>query len=167
RLHVGVLAAEQLLDPRNGEVLDDVDDLAAAVVALAGVALRVLVGEDGARRLQHRFGDEVLGGDQLEVAMLPLGLLAEDLGDLGIHIGQPPNHTATIPIVAPGVKVTRYGGTSGRSGRRPPERRRSPGLPPPHRPAPGGPAPAGTRRRRPRRASCEWPGAWARRACSN
>ena len=32
--------------------------------------------------------------------MLTLGLLAEDLGDLGIHIGQSPHHVLTIPIVA-------------------------------------------------------------------
>ena len=44
-LHVGVLGAEQLLDAVDRELLDDVDVLAAAVVALAGVALGVLVGE--------------------------------------------------------------------------------------------------------------------------
>ena len=36
------------------ELLDDVDVLAAAVVALARVALGVLVGEHGARGLEHR-----------------------------------------------------------------------------------------------------------------
>ena len=44
-LHVGVLGAEQRLHPVAGEVLDLVDDLVAAVVALARVALGVLVGE--------------------------------------------------------------------------------------------------------------------------
>ena len=44
-LHVGVLGAEQLLDAVDGQLLDDVDVLAAAVVALAGIALGVLVGE--------------------------------------------------------------------------------------------------------------------------
>ena len=36
RLDVGVVGAEQLLGAVAGDVLDDVDDLAAAVVALAG-----------------------------------------------------------------------------------------------------------------------------------
>ena len=45
RLHVGVAGAEQLLDAVDGQLLDDVDELAAAVVALAGIALGVLVGE--------------------------------------------------------------------------------------------------------------------------
>ena len=44
-LHVGVLGAEQRLGPLAGQVLDLVDDLVAAVVALARVALAVLVGE--------------------------------------------------------------------------------------------------------------------------
>ena len=42
------------------DVLRDVDLLAAAVVAAAGVALGVLVGEHGALRLQHGARDEVL-----------------------------------------------------------------------------------------------------------
>ena len=48
RLHVGVLGAEQRLRPLAGQVLDLVDDLVAAVVALARIALGVLVREDRA-----------------------------------------------------------------------------------------------------------------------
>ena len=40
RLHVGVLGAEELLGALDGEFLDDVDVLAAAVVAPARAALR-------------------------------------------------------------------------------------------------------------------------------
>ena len=47
-LHVGVRRVEQRLGALAGDVLDLVDDLVAAVVALARVALAVLVGEDGA-----------------------------------------------------------------------------------------------------------------------
>ena len=52
-LHVGVLGAEQLLHAVDGQLLGDVDELAAAVVALARVALGVLVGELGALRRHH------------------------------------------------------------------------------------------------------------------
>ena len=45
RLHVGVVGAEELLRAVDRELLGDVDELAAAVVALAGVAFGVLVGE--------------------------------------------------------------------------------------------------------------------------
>src|SRR5690606_36672540 len=48
RPDVRVLGAEQLLGAGDREVLRDVDLLAAAVVATARVALRVLVGQHGA-----------------------------------------------------------------------------------------------------------------------
>ena len=44
RLHVGVGGAEQALRALDRELLDDVDVLAAPVVALARVTLGVLVG---------------------------------------------------------------------------------------------------------------------------
>ena len=60
RLHVGVLGAEQGLDPVDGQLLDHVDVLAAAVVALARVALGVLVGQHRALRLHDGERGEVL-----------------------------------------------------------------------------------------------------------
>ena len=49
RLHVGVLGAEQRLRAVDGQRFGDVDELAAAVVALARIAFGVLV-------RQHRAG---------------------------------------------------------------------------------------------------------------
>ena len=76
RLHVGVLGAEELLGAVARQVLHDVGELAAAVVALAGIAFGVLVGEDAAGGFEHRFGGEVLAGDQLELGVLALRLRA-------------------------------------------------------------------------------------------
>ena len=45
RLHVGVVGAEELLQPVDGELLDLVDDLAAAVIPPPRISLGVLVGE--------------------------------------------------------------------------------------------------------------------------
>ena len=45
RLHVGVVGTEERLRAFACEILDLVDDLVAAVVALARIALGVLVGE--------------------------------------------------------------------------------------------------------------------------
>ena len=87
-LDVGVLGAEQLLGAVDRELLGDVDPLAAAVVAPAGKALGVLVGQHGARGLEDRARDEVLGGDHLERALLALQLLVEHVRDLGIDRGQ-------------------------------------------------------------------------------
>jgi hypothetical protein len=90
RLHVGVLRAEQLPGARDGERLRDVDELAAAVVALARVALGVLVRHHGAGGLEDRLRDEVLGGDQLEAGVLPVLLAADRIGDLRVGVGQRP-----------------------------------------------------------------------------
>ena len=54
RLHVGEAAVEQLLGAVDGQLLGHVDVLAAAVVAPAGIALGVFVGQHRALRLQHR-----------------------------------------------------------------------------------------------------------------
>lgn len=78
-LDVGVVHPEQRLGPLDGECLHLVDDLLALVVALPGVALGVLVLQDGAGRLQHGGGHVVLTGDQAQ------GVRLEPL--LGVHQG--------------------------------------------------------------------------------
>ena len=72
-----MLGAEERLRALARELLDLVDDLAAAVVALAGVALGVLVRRRRADRLEHARPGEVLGRDQLDLAALPLELAPE------------------------------------------------------------------------------------------
>ena len=86
RLDVCVLGAEQLLRTIDRKLLDLVDDLAAAVVALAGVALGVLVRRHRPHGLEHRRPREVLGGDQLDLAALPLELLPEQRCDIRIDL---------------------------------------------------------------------------------
>src|SRR6185503_1104712 len=88
RLDVRVLGAEQLLRTVDRRLLDLVDDLAAAVVAPPGVALGVLVGRHRPDGLEDRGPGEVLGGDQLDLAALALELLAEQLRDLRVDLGQ-------------------------------------------------------------------------------
>ncbi len=83
-LDVHVLRAEQLLRAVAGEVLDDVHDLAATVVAAARVSLGVLRGEDGAHGLDHRKARIALRRDELEVRPRPLLLVTHELRDLGI-----------------------------------------------------------------------------------
>ena len=88
RLDVDVVAAEHLLRAVDGELLDDVDVLAAAVVALAGIALGVLVRQDAALALEDGLGHEVLGGDHLQRAPLAIELEVDGLGDLRVDLGQ-------------------------------------------------------------------------------
>ncbi len=87
-LHVGEAGVEQRLGAGDRQLLRDVDDLAAAVVAAAGVALRVLVREHAAGRGEHGAGHEVLARDHLERGALALQLVVQDGGDLRIHLLQ-------------------------------------------------------------------------------
>ena len=74
RLHVRELRPEERLGAVDRQLLGHVDILAAAVVALARIAFRVLVGEDRTLRLQHPRTRVVLRGNQLDVVFLPLHL---------------------------------------------------------------------------------------------
>ena len=88
RLDVHVVAAEDRLGSIDRQLLGDVDELAARVVAAAGIALGVLVGEHAALALEDRPRHEVLGGDHLQRRPLALELALERGGDLGVDLGQ-------------------------------------------------------------------------------
>ena len=135
RLDIHVLGGEQLLGPRDGQLLGDVHHLAPAVVAPARVALGVLVGEAGTGRLQHRLGHEVLRRDQLQVAGLPLGLGPDHVCDLGIDPLKLA-HVIPCPAAEPrggarGRRSCRPGGGGGHP--RSPSRATSGGCPAPSR----------------------------------
>ena len=91
RLHIRVLRAEELFRPADGEALDDVHVLAAAVVPATGVAFGVLIGEHGARRGEDGAADEVFRGDQLETVPLPVQFVAHRIRDFRIGFGQSPH----------------------------------------------------------------------------
>src|SRR5438128_3374267 len=91
RLDVYVVGAEQLLRALDRQRLDLVDDLAgAAVVAPAGIALGVLVREQGAQRLEDGGAGQVFRRDQLERLRLPSELVADELRDLRIFLVEGP-----------------------------------------------------------------------------
>jgi hypothetical protein len=83
-----MFASEELARAGDGQRLGDVHELAAAVVPPARIALGVLVREHRAHRAEHRRADEVLRGDQLEPRVLTLGFPADDVGNLGVHLGE-------------------------------------------------------------------------------
>ena len=65
-LNVGMLGPEQRLGAVNRELLGFIREFAAAVIALSGVALGVLVGEDRAHGFKDGFRNKVLRGDKLD-----------------------------------------------------------------------------------------------------
>ena len=85
RLHVGVLGRKQLLGTIDGQPLDFVDELAAAVVPLPRIALGVFVGQHAADRLEHGRADEVLGCDQLDAVTLARLLAGNGAGHFWVR----------------------------------------------------------------------------------
>ena len=88
RLDVGEAGAEELAGALDRQVLGDVDELAAAVVAPARIALGVLVGQHRALGLEHGAADDVLGGDQLDLVALAAELVGDRGGELGVAVGE-------------------------------------------------------------------------------
>ena len=87
-LDVGKGATEEALGALDGQPLDHVDVLAAAVVTPSGIALGILVGHHAALGEQHRGTDDVLRGDELDLLPLALDLAANGGVDLGVGAGQ-------------------------------------------------------------------------------
>ncbi len=87
RLHVGVGRAEESLAAVDRELLRHVDEFAAAVVALAGVAFGVFVRQLAPLRRHHRGRRVVLRGDEFDVLFLALVLALDDGPQLRVDIG--------------------------------------------------------------------------------
>ena len=78
--------AEDFLDAGQRQLLGDVHEFAAAVVALAGIALGVFVGELRALGGHHGRGGVVFAGDQLDVLFLALVFRLDGGPEFGIGL---------------------------------------------------------------------------------
>lgn len=83
-LHVDVAATEELLGPVLGQGFGDVHVFAAAVIALAGIAFGIFVGQHAALGFAHGGRNKVLRGDQFQFAHLPVGFQNDGPGQLRI-----------------------------------------------------------------------------------
>ena len=88
RLHICEIAAEQAGHTFDRETLGDIDELAAAVIALSRQAFGVFVGEHRALRLKHGAADDILRRDQFDLVALAAELEPDGLGDLGVAFGE-------------------------------------------------------------------------------
>ena len=85
-LHIGIITAKKLFRPLNGKIFCHINALTAAIIAFARISFRIFVGQRTAHSRHHRFADPVLRRDQLNMAVLPLLLVHDRLGDLGIDL---------------------------------------------------------------------------------
>jgi len=89
-LHVGVVRFEELPGAFLGQSFRHIHVFAASVISPSRITFSVLVGEHGSLGLEDCAADKVFRCDELEFSLLPLFLLADDLGDFrigGLQIG--------------------------------------------------------------------------------
>ena len=80
-LDVSVVGVEELFGTFNGERLNLVHVFVATVVAFAGVAFAVFVGEDGTHGFQDVGRDVVLAGDEFKAVALADFFLMDEIKD--------------------------------------------------------------------------------------
>ena len=85
RLDVGVLHSEELFCAFDGELLRTVDKLTAAVVTLAGIPFRVLVGVKAACRRHDCGGNYVFACDEFEIVLLTAELLHHGIVQFAVY----------------------------------------------------------------------------------
>ena len=83
-LDIGIFRIVELAEAVDGDLFDLVHHLAAAIVALAGITLRVLVGADGAHGGHDLVGDVVFRSDQLEAGGLAVFFFLDQIEDLEV-----------------------------------------------------------------------------------
>ncbi len=89
RLDIGKRAGEELFGAGDRQRFGDVDKFAPAVIAAPGIAFGVFVGQHRALRFEHRAGDDVLAGDQLDLRLLPIAFPLDCRRQFGIGLVQP------------------------------------------------------------------------------
>ena len=87
-LHVGVPRTEEGLRPVDGQLFRPVNELTAAVIALARIAFGIFIGQDAALRLHDRSGYDVLRSDEFQFAPLPRQLVVDVLFQLRVRLCQ-------------------------------------------------------------------------------
>ena len=80
-LHVGVFRSEQFLHPLDGQSFHLIDNLAAAIVAFAGISFSIFVREIGAHGLHDFITYEIFRSDKLHAFQLTLMFFLNEIED--------------------------------------------------------------------------------------
>ena len=110
RLDVGETAAEQLLGALDRQRLDRVGRRAALVIAAAGIAFGIFVGQHRALRLEHRLADDILRRDQLDLGLLAAQLVADPVLDRGVGFAEAAGEEAVRDAIVLGLVLDICGG---------------------------------------------------------
>jgi len=74
-------AVEQLFRPVDGGLFDNIDELPAAMEAVARVTLEGLVGHRMAESVEDGAAHDIFGGDQFDLVLLAVPFIIQGLGD--------------------------------------------------------------------------------------
>src|SRR5208282_1802425 len=85
RLHVGMFRAKKFLHPLARQSLDHVGKFASAVIALARIPLRILIGEYRPGSFQHSLADKIFRGNELQTFMLAANFVVDSGCNLRIN----------------------------------------------------------------------------------
>ena len=69
-LHIDESSAKQLFRTLDGKCLNNIDMLAAAIIAAAGIAFGIFIGQNRALRFENTGADDILGRDHLDLVLL-------------------------------------------------------------------------------------------------
>ena len=86
-LHIGALCAKQFLHTLNGNQLSLINALTPAVIALAGIAFSIFVGQLRTLRFHDCIAGVVLGRNQLNVFFLATGFVLNLFPEFWINFG--------------------------------------------------------------------------------
>ena len=80
-LDVREVRAEQLFGAVNRDVLDQIDTFTAAVIALAGIAFGIFVGQHAAHGRHNGRGNDIFAGNQFQISALAGKFFVHRLAD--------------------------------------------------------------------------------------
>ena len=86
RLHIDVFSSEQFPGAFDSDGLDFIDEFAAAVITVSRITFCILVRQNAAHCRKHSRRHDVLGGYQLDVALLAFKLFTHRMSDLWIAL---------------------------------------------------------------------------------
>ena len=99
RLNIGKFSAKERLGMVNTQLLHLINEMAAAVITLAGKTLSIFIGEHSTCCQQDAFGNDVLRGNELNIVLLAAKFLFAGSENFAVKLFQfVKKHRVVLPI---------------------------------------------------------------------